>query len=69
MCMQFIKLKKAETLTYNFSFANNFTDINRLAQGYLVFNLQQFVQAETGCLKIAINNYIRCGILNTICQF
>lgn len=31
------QLKKAETLTYNFSYRNNFIDINRLAEGY-VFN-------------------------------
>lgn len=31
------QIKKAETLTYNFSYRNNFTDINRLAEGY-VFN-------------------------------
>lgn len=30
------QLKKSETLTYNFSLANNFTDINKLAEGYLV---------------------------------
>ncbi|MGH2667114.1 carboxypeptidase-like regulatory domain-containing protein [Flavobacterium sp.] len=32
------QLKKSETLTYNFSLANNFTDINKLAQGFLVSN-------------------------------
>ncbi|TGD57440.1 TonB-dependent receptor [Flavobacterium humi] len=32
------QLKKSETLTYNFSLSNNFTDINKLAQGYLVPN-------------------------------
>jgi len=31
------QIKKAESLTYNFSFTNNFTDINKLAEGY-VFN-------------------------------
>jgi hypothetical protein len=31
------QIKKAESLTYNFSFNNNFTDINKLAEGY-VFN-------------------------------
>ena len=30
------QIKKAESLTYNFSFTNNFTDINRLAEGYIV---------------------------------
>ena len=32
------QLKKSESLTYNFSLANNFTDINKLAEGYLVPN-------------------------------
>jgi hypothetical protein len=31
------QIKKAETLTYNFSYRNNFTDVNRLAEGF-VFN-------------------------------
>lgn len=31
------QIKKAESLTYNFSLNNNFTDINKLAEGY-VFN-------------------------------
>lgn len=30
------QMKKAETLTYNFSLNNNFTDINKLAEGYVL---------------------------------
>lgn len=30
------QIKKAETLTYNFSLTNDFTDINQLAQGYVL---------------------------------
>lgn len=30
------QIKKAETLTYNFALNNNFTDINKLAQGYVL---------------------------------
>lgn len=30
------QIKKAETLTYNFSLTNNFTDINKLAEGYVL---------------------------------
>ncbi|MEO5776841.1 MAG: carboxypeptidase-like regulatory domain-containing protein [Flavobacterium sp.] len=30
------QIKKAESLTYNFSFTNNFTDINRQAQGFVL---------------------------------
>ncbi len=32
------QLKKAETLTYNFTMANSFTDINKLAEGYVFSN-------------------------------
>ena len=32
------QIKKAETLTYNFSYTNNFTDINRLVEGYVFSN-------------------------------
>ena len=30
------QIKKAETLTYNFGLTNNFTDINKLAEGYVL---------------------------------
>ncbi|RKS94456.1 carboxypeptidase-like protein [Flavobacterium limicola] len=32
------QIKKAETLTYNFSYTNNFTDINQLAEGFIFSN-------------------------------
>lgn len=32
------QIKKSETLTYNFSLQNNFTDITKLAQGYIFSN-------------------------------
>ena len=32
------QIKKAESLTYNFSLNNNFTDINRLAEGFVLNN-------------------------------
>ena len=32
------QIKKAETLNYNFSLTNDFTDINQLAQGYVLSN-------------------------------
>jgi len=32
------QIKKSETLSYNYSLSNNFTDINRLAQGYVFSN-------------------------------
>ncbi|WP_309613920.1 carboxypeptidase-like regulatory domain-containing protein [Flavobacterium sp.] len=39
------QIKKAETLTYNFSFTNNFTDINRQAEGYV---LNSYSSLSTG---------------------
>lgn len=30
------QIKKAESLTYNFSITNDFTDVNKLAQGYVI---------------------------------
>jgi hypothetical protein len=32
------QIKKAESLTYNFSYTNNFTDINRQAEGFVLNN-------------------------------
>ena len=32
------QIKKSQTLTYNYSFTNNFTDINKLAEGYVFSN-------------------------------
>ena len=32
------QIKKAETLTYNFSLTNDFTDINKLAEGFVLSN-------------------------------
>jgi hypothetical protein len=32
------QIKKAETLTYNFSYTNSFTDINQLAEGFVFSN-------------------------------
>lgn len=32
------QIKKSETLTYNFSLANNFTDISKVAEGYVFSN-------------------------------
>jgi hypothetical protein len=32
------QIKKSETLTYNFGYTNNFTDINKLAEGFVMNN-------------------------------
>ncbi|MCV9929415.1 carboxypeptidase-like regulatory domain-containing protein [Flavobacterium sp. LS1R49] len=40
------QIKKAETLTYNFSLTNNFTDINQLASGYVLSNYSNLFQGN-----------------------
>ncbi len=40
------QIKKSETLTYNYSFTNNFTDINRLAQGYVFSNYNSLFEGN-----------------------
>lgn len=48
------QIKKAETLTYNFSFTNSFTDINQLAQGF-VFNNYNSLRRGNRTLENAIS--------------
>ena len=40
------QIKKAESLTYNFSFTNNFTDINQLAEGYVFSNYNSLTKGN-----------------------
>ncbi|ESU21107.1 hypothetical protein FEDK69T_26620 [Flavobacterium enshiense DK69] len=40
------QLKKSETLTYNYTMANNFTDINKLAEGYVFSNYNSFFKGN-----------------------
>ena len=40
------QLKKSETLTYNFSYTNNFTDINRLAEGFVFSNYNSLAKGN-----------------------
>jgi hypothetical protein len=40
------QMKKAETLTYNFSLTNDFTDINQLASGYVLTNYSSLFQGN-----------------------
>ncbi|MCC9071940.1 carboxypeptidase-like regulatory domain-containing protein [Flavobacterium sp. F-65] len=40
------QIKKSETLTYNFSLTNNFTDINQLASGYVLSNYSNLFQGN-----------------------
>lgn len=62
------QLKKAETLTYNFSLANNFTDINKLAQGYIfssynsLFNGNRFL--ENSLSQVHSLRYFKYNMFN-----
>ena len=47
------QIKKSEALTYNFAFTNNFTDINRLAEGF-VFNNYNSLSSGNRTLENAI---------------
>ncbi len=47
------QIKKSETLTYNFAYTNNFTDINRLAEGF-VFNNYNSLSSGNRTLENAI---------------
>jgi hypothetical protein len=47
------QLKKAETLTYNFGYTNNFTDISKLAEGF-VFNNYNSLSKGNRALENAI---------------
>ncbi|SEF43084.1 carboxypeptidase regulatory-like domain-containing protein [Flavobacterium urumqiense] len=40
------QIKKAENLTYNFSYTNNFTDINQLAEGYVLSNYNSLTKGN-----------------------
>jgi hypothetical protein len=40
------QIKKAESLTYNFSFTNNFTDINRLSEGIILSNFNNLTRGN-----------------------
>lgn len=40
------QIKKSETLTYNFSLTNDFTDINQLASGYVLSNYSSLFRGD-----------------------
>lgn len=42
------QIKKSETLTYNFSFSNDFTDINQLAAGYVLSSYNSLFRGYRG---------------------
>ncbi len=62
------QLKKSETLTYNFSLANNFTDINKLAEGYLVPNYNSLFRGnrnlENSLSQVHALRYFKYNMFN-----
>ncbi|MBP6182466.1 carboxypeptidase regulatory-like domain-containing protein [Flavobacterium sp.] len=40
------QIKKAETLTYNFSYTNNFSDINQMVEGYVLSNYNSLTKGN-----------------------
>ena len=60
------QIKKSETLTYNYSYTNSFTDINQLAEGFVLTNYNS-LRKGSRTLENATAYSIRCVILNTIC--
>ena len=61
-------IKKSESLTYTFAFNNNFTDINRLAEGY-VFNNYNSLTAGNRALQNSLSQvhslrYFRYNMFN-----
>jgi hypothetical protein len=45
------QIKKAETLTYNYSLSNNFTDINQLAEGYVLSNYSSLFRGNRALIN------------------
>ncbi|MGX7667431.1 carboxypeptidase regulatory-like domain-containing protein [Flavobacterium pedocola] len=62
------QLKKTETLTYNFGMANNFTDINKLAEGYVFSNYNSLYSGnrtlENSLSQVHSLRYFRFNMFN-----
>lgn len=62
------QIKKSETLTYNYSFSNNFTDINKLAQGYVFSNYNSLFSGnrflENSTSQVHSLRYFRFNLFN-----
>ncbi|MDI6049875.1 carboxypeptidase-like regulatory domain-containing protein [Flavobacterium sp. XS2P24] len=62
------QIKKAETLTYNFSYINNFTDINQLAEGFVFSNYNSLTKGnrllENATAQVHSLRYFKYNMFN-----
>lgn len=62
------QIKKSETLTYNFSMTNDFTDINQLAEGYVFSNYNSLFSGtrtlENATSQVHSLRYFRYNMFN-----
>ncbi|SHM08991.1 carboxypeptidase-like regulatory domain-containing protein [Flavobacterium xinjiangense] len=62
------QIKKAESLTYNFSYTNNFTDINQLAEGYVFSNFNSLTKGnrflENATAQVHSLRYFKYNMFN-----
>ncbi|KFF18486.1 carboxypeptidase-like regulatory domain-containing protein [Flavobacterium hydatis] len=62
------QIKKSETLTYNFSLTNNFTDINQLASGYVLSNYSSLFKGnrflENATSQVHSLHYFKYNMFN-----
>jgi hypothetical protein len=62
------QIKKAENLTYNFSYTNNFTDINQLAEGYVFSNYNSLTKGnrtlENATAQVHSLRYFKYNMFN-----
>ncbi|MFV8369102.1 carboxypeptidase-like regulatory domain-containing protein [Flavobacterium sp. LB2R40] len=62
------QIKKAETLTYNFSYTNNFTDINQLAEGFIFSNYNSLTKGnrflENAIAQVHSLRYFKYNMFN-----
>ncbi|MDI6033233.1 carboxypeptidase-like regulatory domain-containing protein [Flavobacterium sp. LB2P84] len=62
------QIKKSETLTYNFSYTNNFTDINQLAEGFVLSNYNSLTRGnrllENATAQVHSLRYFKYNMFN-----
>ena len=62
------QIKKAESLTYNFSYTNNFTDINQLAEGFVFSNYNSLTKGnrllENATAQVHSLRYFKYNMFN-----
>jgi hypothetical protein len=62
------QIKKSETLTYNFSYTNNFTDVNQLAEGFVFSNYNSLTKGnrllENATAQVHSLRYFKYNMFN-----